>query len=109
MWNDEAHLTTTRCTPTPYPYQSAVLISGAVYRPNVKAKSDADIMRDAKLEAMGMRPDDHEHRRTSDRAQMATDEIVSSRCCLIVTTLTPCTLGHGALQEADAQVRSACA
>ncbi len=49
----------------------------SVYRPNLKAKSDADIMRDAKLEAMGLRPDDHEPRRTSQRAQMATDEMVS--------------------------------
>ncbi|RDX53834.1 hypothetical protein OH76DRAFT_1453601 [Lentinus brumalis] len=60
--DDEAHLTTTR-----------------FYRPNLKAKSDADIMRDAKLEAMGLRPDDHEPRRTSQRAQMATDEMVMER------------------------------
>ncbi|RPD66907.1 hypothetical protein L227DRAFT_8356 [Lentinus tigrinus ALCF2SS1-6] len=60
--DDEAHLATTR-----------------FYRPNLKAKSDADIMRDAKLEAMGLRPDDHEPRRTSERVQMATDEIVMER------------------------------
>ena len=34
-------------------------------------------MRDAKLEAMGLRADDHEFRRAPERAQMATDEIVS--------------------------------
>ena len=37
-------------------------------------------MRDAKLEAMGLRPDDHEYRRSSDRTQMATDEIVRVHC-----------------------------
>ncbi|EJF62350.1 hepatocellular carcinoma-associated antigen 59-domain-containing protein [Dichomitus squalens] len=55
----------------------AHLAAARFYRPNLKAKSDADIMRDAKLEAMGLRPDDHEYRRPSDRAQMATDEILT--------------------------------
>lgn len=49
----------------------------AVYRPNLRAKSDADILRDAKLEAMGMPPQDNSPRRTTERTQMATDEIVS--------------------------------
>lgn len=41
-------------------------------------KSDADIIRDAKLEAMGMLPEDHEYRRPHhERTQMATDELVS--------------------------------
>ncbi|KAI0722708.1 hepatocellular carcinoma-associated antigen 59-domain-containing protein [Earliella scabrosa] len=57
----------------------AHLAAARFYRPNLKAKSDADIMRDAKLEAMGLRPDDHEYRRPSDRPQMATDEIVMER------------------------------
>ncbi|KAM5534837.1 hypothetical protein V8D89_011553 [Ganoderma adspersum] len=57
----------------------AHLAAARFYRPNLKAKSDADIMRDAKLEAMGLRPDDHEYRRSSDRTQMATDEIVMER------------------------------
>lgn len=48
----------------------------AVYRPNLKTKSDADILRDAKLEAMGLPPEEHEHRRPSERSQMATDEMV---------------------------------
>ncbi|KAI0832687.1 hepatocellular carcinoma-associated antigen 59-domain-containing protein [Trametes gibbosa] len=60
--DDEAHLATTR-----------------FYRPNLKAKSDADILRDAKLEAMGLNPEAHEARRPSDRAQMATDELVMER------------------------------
>jgi hypothetical protein len=46
-----------------------------VYRPNLKAKSDADILRDAKLEAMGLPPQD-DPRPASDRNQIATDEIV---------------------------------
>ncbi|KAI0776195.1 hepatocellular carcinoma-associated antigen 59-domain-containing protein [Trametes elegans] len=57
----------------------AHLAAARFYRPNLKAKSDADILRDAKLEAMGLNPEDHEARRHSDRAQMATDEIVMER------------------------------
>ncbi|GJE84526.1 hepatocellular carcinoma-associated antigen 59-domain-containing protein [Phanerochaete sordida] len=50
------------------------------YRPNLKTKSDAEILRDAKLEAMGLQPEEHhEPRRTHDRPQMATDEIVMER------------------------------
>lgn len=49
-----------------------------VYQPNLRAKSDADIIRDAKLEAMGLLPEDHEPRRESGRSQMATDEMVSA-------------------------------
>ena len=54
-----------------------ILHLSAVYRPNLKTKSDADILRDAKLEAMGLAPDQHEPRRTQERPQMATDEMVS--------------------------------
>ncbi|KAI0080800.1 hypothetical protein K474DRAFT_1589006 [Panus rudis PR-1116 ss-1] len=60
--DDEEHLAATR-----------------FYRPNLKAKSDADIIRDAKLEAMGLQPEDHEPRRHNDRPQMATDEVVMER------------------------------
>ncbi|KAF5321992.1 hypothetical protein D9619_000565 [Psilocybe cf. subviscida] len=63
--NDEEHLVATR-----------------FYRPTTRAKSDADILRDAKLEAMGMPPqDDAPHRSTnhSERNQMATDEMVMER------------------------------
>ena len=49
----------------------------AVYRPNLRTKSDADILRDAKLEAMGMPAQDNSPpRRTGERTQKATDEIV---------------------------------
>jgi hypothetical protein len=48
-----------------------------VYRPGYRAKSDSDILRDAKLEAMGLPPQDESPRRSNyDRNQMATDEIV---------------------------------
>lgn len=48
-----------------------------VYRPNLKMKSDADILRDAKLEAMGLPPEEHDNRRPHhERSQMATDELV---------------------------------
>ncbi|KAG6899602.1 hypothetical protein C0993_008763 [Termitomyces sp. T159_Od127] len=61
--NDEEHLVATR-----------------FYRPNLKAKSDADILRDAKLEAMGLPPQDDEPRYSNhERQQMATDEQVMER------------------------------
>ncbi|KAF8897767.1 hepatocellular carcinoma-associated antigen 59-domain-containing protein [Infundibulicybe gibba] len=61
--NDEEHLAASR-----------------FYRPNLKTKSDSDIMRDAKLEAMGMPPQDDAPRRSNqERTQMATDEIVMER------------------------------
>jgi len=50
------------------------------FKPNLKQKSDADILRDAKLEAMGLRPDDYEPRRNhNERNQNATDDIVMER------------------------------
>lgn len=50
----------------------------SVYRPNLKAKSDAEILRDAKLEAMGLPPQDDTPKKSHyERPQMATDELVS--------------------------------
>lgn len=61
--NDEEHLAASR-----------------FYRPNLKQKSDADILRDAKLEAMGMPTHDEQSRRPyHERTQMATDEMVMER------------------------------
>ncbi|KAF8076734.1 hepatocellular carcinoma-associated antigen 59-domain-containing protein [Lyophyllum atratum] len=61
--NDEEHLAASR-----------------FYRPNLKAKSDADILRDAKLEAMGLPPQDDQPRQSNhERQQMATDEMVMER------------------------------
>ncbi|KIK67672.1 hypothetical protein GYMLUDRAFT_54449 [Collybiopsis luxurians FD-317 M1] len=59
--NDEAHLVASR-----------------FYQPNLKMKSDADIIRDAKLEAMGLPPQEDQPRR-QDKPQMATDEVVMER------------------------------
>lgn len=78
--DDEAHLAAARCefflfNTYTVETNSRVLI---VYQPNLKAKSDADIIRDAKLEAMGLLPEDHEPRRQGERSQMATDEMVSN-------------------------------
>ncbi|KAI0092699.1 hepatocellular carcinoma-associated antigen 59-domain-containing protein [Irpex rosettiformis] len=55
------------------------LAAARFYRPNLKTKSDADILRDAKLEAMGLPPEDHERRPHHERPQMATDEMVMER------------------------------
>ncbi|KAF4619557.1 hypothetical protein D9613_004981 [Agrocybe pediades] len=56
------------------------LVASRFYRPNLRAKSDADILRDAKLEAMGMPPQDDSPRRpNNERTQMATDEMVMER------------------------------
>jgi len=61
--NDEEHLASTR-----------------FYRPNLRVKSDADIIRDAKREAMGLPPQgDEEYRPRHERPQMATDELVMER------------------------------
>ncbi|KAI6100179.1 hepatocellular carcinoma-associated antigen 59-domain-containing protein [Pisolithus sp. B1] len=59
--NDEEHLVATR-----------------FYRPHIKQKSDAEIMRNAKLQAMGL-PVPDERRPRHDRPQMATDDIVMER------------------------------
>ncbi|KAG1734984.1 hypothetical protein EDB19DRAFT_1896336 [Suillus lakei] len=59
--NDEEHLVATR-----------------FYRPHLKQKSDAEIMRDAKLEAMGLPPQE-DRRPHGERPQMATDEVVMER------------------------------
>lgn len=47
-----------------------------VYRPNLKQKSDADILRDAKLEAMGLPPQEDRRNHNHGGTQMATDEVV---------------------------------
>ena len=62
------------CLPLPSVLQPSNL--GTVYQPNLKQKSDADIMRDAKLEAMGLRPDDHEPPKHK-QSRTATDDMVS--------------------------------
>jgi hypothetical protein len=73
--NPEAHLVATRCTSVPSFHPTAHQL-GVVYQPNLRQKSDADIMRDAKLEAMGLRPEDHEQPKHK-QSRMATDDVVS--------------------------------
>lgn len=75
---DEEHLVASRCAFYDI-YSSAplVLIFQSVYRPNLKQKSDADILRDAKLEAMGLPPQEETRSHHSGGgSQMATDEAV---------------------------------
>ncbi|KAG6910768.1 hypothetical protein DXG01_007655 [Tephrocybe rancida] len=61
--NDEEHLAASR-----------------FYRPNLKTKSDSDILRDAKLEALGLPTQDDQPRQSNhERQQMATDEMVMER------------------------------
>lgn len=60
-------------------------------------------MRDAKLEAMGLAPQE-DRRPRGDRPQMATDEVVW-RLLLFGDYLLIFYLGHGALQEKNAQVK----
>ncbi|KAF9236233.1 hepatocellular carcinoma-associated antigen 59-domain-containing protein [Melanogaster broomeanus] len=59
--NDEEHLVATR-----------------FYRPHLKQKTDAEILRDAKLEARGL-PVKEDRKPRDDRPQMATDEVVMER------------------------------
>lgn len=83
--DDEEHLAAARCTfaPSSPMYGQLTNKSPIVFRPNTRMKSDADIIRDAKLEAMGLPPaeDNEPHRGNRprhDRPQMATDEMVCS-------------------------------
>jgi hypothetical protein len=56
------------------------LVASRFYRPNLKQKSDAELLRDAKMEAMGIVPHDDQHRKPHhERTQMATDEMVMER------------------------------
>ncbi|KAG7097354.1 hypothetical protein E1B28_004705 [Marasmius oreades] len=56
------------------------LVASRFYRPNLKMRSDADIMRDAKLQAMGILTQDDQHKKSNhDKPQMATDELVMER------------------------------
>ena len=51
-----------------------------VYRPALRAKSDADIIRDARREALGLPPAAHDEEERGPRGpRMATDEQVMER------------------------------
>ena len=72
---------------------------GIVYTPNLRQKTDADIIRDAKLEAMGLPPEETEHRVYRDRVQVATDELVQSILYSCLESIADSFQGHGAFQE----------
>lgn len=89
---DEEHLVAQRCMyfiffPSGW---FVFLIQSAVYRPGYRTKSDAEILRDAKREAMGLPPEEESPRRTNyERNQMATDEIVCISPPFLPSSLTP--------------------
>ena len=76
--DDEEHLAAARCKLNllvTFPEVSSCSL--IVYRPNLKTKSDTEILREAKLEALGLLPEEQERRpHHHDRPQMATDEMV---------------------------------
>ena len=81
----------------------------SVYRPNLKAKSDADILRDAKLEAMGLPPQDDMPKKSHyEKPQMATDELVSQLQFNSINEgtsgINESVTGYGTLQEANAKI-----
>jgi hypothetical protein len=103
--NDEEHLAASRCESCGPTSINLTRLVGLVYRPNLRQKSDADILRDAKLEAMGMpTPDEQPRRPYHERTQMATDEMVGN--VNVSSYLSDqCTwTGYGTLQEEDAEV-----
>ncbi|KZV59750.1 hypothetical protein PENSPDRAFT_678904 [Peniophora sp. CONT] len=56
------------------------LVDQRFYQPNMRMKSDTDIIRDAKREAMGLPPqEDEEYRPRNQRGQVATDDLVMER------------------------------
>lgn len=105
--NGEEHLVASRCE-LYFILCSQLSNSLVVYRPNLKQKSDADIMRDAKLEAMGLPTQDDQPRRPQhDRPQMATDEMVRNVPYIFQSSPSlPLFLGYGTLQETYAKIIS---
>lgn len=61
-------------------------------------------MRDAKMEAMGLRPEDHDPPKHK-HSRMATDDVVSEMIAGVMSCYSPEMLGHGTFQEAYAKVR----
>lgn len=103
--NDEEHLAAARCMSVSLGIFVIYLLPFAapVYRPHLKMKSDADILREAKLEAMGLPPEEGNRRQHRERTQMATDEMVLPFHVRMDENLTfPVLPGHGAIQEENA-------
>jgi hypothetical protein len=63
------------------PFAKSIYLCLIVYRPALRAKSDADIIRDARREALGLPPaaHDEEDRHGPRGPRMATDEQVMER------------------------------
>ncbi|KAF7302048.1 hypothetical protein MIND_00771200 [Mycena indigotica] len=59
--------------------EEAHLVASRFYRPGLKMKSDTDILRDAKLEAMGLPVPAEQPRQNDSGAQLATDDVVMER------------------------------
>ncbi|KAF7290879.1 hypothetical protein HMN09_01266300 [Mycena chlorophos] len=59
--------------------EEAHLVASRFYRPGLKSKSDADILRDAKLEAMGLPVPEQRTQSGEGGSQLATDELVMER------------------------------
>ena len=106
--NDEEHLVASRCAyHWTFEMPAKAHDQRTVYRPNLRAKSDTDILRDAKLEAMGLPPQDDLHRRSNqERVQMATDEMVGLHNYKFFFLLNNTFIGDGALQETYAEMIS---
>jgi hypothetical protein len=82
--DEEAHLAATRCASMLIPFlcwkSNFVDFVLIVYRPALRAKSDADIIRDARREALGLPPAAHDEEERGPRGpRMATDEQVMER------------------------------
>ncbi|KIY73846.1 hypothetical protein CYLTODRAFT_416499 [Cylindrobasidium torrendii FP15055 ss-10] len=63
---------------TPTNNDEAHLVANRFYRPNLKSKTDDQIIREAKLEAMGITPSG-DRGRHNEKPQTATDEMVMER------------------------------
>lgn len=69
----------------------------------MKQKSDVEIMREAKLEAMGL-PAQEDRKPRHDKPQMATDEMVRDASTYGGDMCRRVVVGHGTVQETDAKI-----
>jgi len=103
--NDEEHLAASRCKARLVFFFSTLksLSHPPVYRPNLKQKSDADILRDAKLEAMGLPPQEEPQRKSQLRRKSNGNRRGGMYLCMDLLMMLTALAGHGAFQEEDAQ------
>jgi hypothetical protein len=100
---DEEHLVAARCECCRrQKCRGADYCRFSVYRPHSTQQSDAEALRRAKLEAMGLSPEPDPRGPYNDgRNQMATDDLVSYHGFSVERVLSRW-LGHGTIQEEDA-------